>query len=175
MYVLYCAEWIGTFYCFSFQIAVFYWKIIEIAWEKSGITQRCRLSGLTNSGLVYEPKCVGWVGGSRPTSTAVHTAQCIWSPNKLRRSQYLTYWKNRRKLVITVTAYKYAWVPDRREASKRSDASNRSDSSKSSYTSNSSDANESAIAMIPATAVTPAVAGMLAAAHEFCGDSRKNL
>jgi hypothetical protein len=29
--------------------------------------------------------------------------------------------------------------------------------------------------MIPATAVTPAVAGMPAAAHEFCGDSRKNL
>ncbi len=50
-----------------------------------GVTQRCRLSWLTNSALVYELKC--WGGGrelragSQPISTAVHR-----SPNKLWRS-----------------------------------------------------------------------------------------
>jgi hypothetical protein len=39
-----------------------------------GVTKRCRLSLLTNSALVYEPKCGGsvWVAGSQPMSTAVH-------------------------------------------------------------------------------------------------------
>ncbi len=48
-----------------------------------GVTKRCRLSWLTNSALVYEPKCGGRVGvaGSQPMSTAVHR-----SPNKLCRS-----------------------------------------------------------------------------------------
>jgi hypothetical protein len=42
-------------------------------WEQ-GVTKRCRLSWLTNSALVYEPKCGGMGGGaeSRPMSTAVH-------------------------------------------------------------------------------------------------------
>jgi hypothetical protein len=48
----------------------------------AGVTKRCRLSWLTNSALVYEPKCEGRVGvsGSQPMSngTAVHR-----SPNKL--------------------------------------------------------------------------------------------
>jgi hypothetical protein len=45
-----------------------------------GVTKRCRLSWLTNSALVYEPKCGGGggVAGSHPISTAVHR-----SPNKL--------------------------------------------------------------------------------------------
>ncbi len=49
-----------------------------------GVTKRCRLSWLTNSALVYKPKC-GWEGvaGSRPMSTAVHME---WSLNKLWRS-----------------------------------------------------------------------------------------
>ncbi len=48
-----------------------------------GVTKRCRLSWLTNSTLVYEPKCGGrgGVAGSQPMSTAVH--RC---PNKLWRS-----------------------------------------------------------------------------------------
>ncbi len=49
-----------------------------------GVTKRCRLSWLTNSALVYEPKCGGrggGVAGSQPISTAVHR-----SPNKLWRS-----------------------------------------------------------------------------------------
>jgi hypothetical protein len=42
---------------------------------------KLHLSWLTNSALVYEPKCGGGgVGGSQPRSTAVHR-----SPNKLRR------------------------------------------------------------------------------------------
>ncbi len=41
---------------------------------KQGVTKRCRLPWLTNSALVYEPKCgegekVAW---SQPMSTAVH-------------------------------------------------------------------------------------------------------
>jgi hypothetical protein len=38
-----------------------------------GVTKRCRLSWLTNSALVYEPKCgaEGGGGGSQPISTAL--------------------------------------------------------------------------------------------------------
>jgi hypothetical protein len=41
--------------------------------SKQEVTKRCRLSWLTNSVLVYEPKCGGGVGvaGSQPMSTAV--------------------------------------------------------------------------------------------------------
>jgi hypothetical protein len=41
-----------------------------------GVTNRCRLSWLTNSALVYEPKC------GRGVSQPMYT----WSPNKLWRS-----------------------------------------------------------------------------------------
>jgi hypothetical protein len=46
-------------------------------------TKICRLSWLTNSALVFEPKCGvrGTIAGSQPLSTAVH-----WRPNKLWRS-----------------------------------------------------------------------------------------
>ncbi len=47
---------------------------ITDGWEQ-GVTRRCRLSRLTNSVLVYEPKCGGGgggVAGSQPMSTAVH-------------------------------------------------------------------------------------------------------
>ncbi len=48
-----------------------------------GTTKGCRLSWLTKSALVYEPKCVGGgggggVAGSQPMSSAVHM-----EPNKL--------------------------------------------------------------------------------------------
>jgi hypothetical protein len=51
--------------------------------QEQGVTKRCRLSWMTNSALVYEPKCGGrgGVAGSQPMSTAVHR-----SPNKLWRS-----------------------------------------------------------------------------------------
>jgi hypothetical protein len=42
--------------------------------RRESTKQRCRLSWLTNSALVYEPKCVGrgGVAGSQSMSTAVH-------------------------------------------------------------------------------------------------------
>jgi len=52
-----------------------------LVWQED--TKRCRLSWLTNSALVYEPKYGGrgGISGSQPKSTAVHR-----SPNKLWRS-----------------------------------------------------------------------------------------
>jgi hypothetical protein len=45
----------------------------EVIWFKQGVTKRCRLSWLTNSALVYEPKCgAEGGGGSQPMRTAVH-------------------------------------------------------------------------------------------------------
>ncbi len=45
-----------------------------------GVTKRCRLSLLTNSALVYEPKC-GEGGELRGPSQWVQL--CTWNPNKL--------------------------------------------------------------------------------------------
>jgi hypothetical protein len=55
-----------------------------------GVTKRCRLSWLTNSALVYEPKCGRWGGGagSQPMSTV---QLCTWSPNKLWRFNSIFY------------------------------------------------------------------------------------
>ncbi len=48
-----------------------------------GVTKRCRLSWLTNSALVYDPKC----GGGRELWGLSQWVQlCTWSPNKLWRS-----------------------------------------------------------------------------------------
>ncbi len=49
-------------------ISATWWSCIQ------GVTKRCRLSWLTNSALIYEPKCGGSGGGvvgSQPMSTAV--------------------------------------------------------------------------------------------------------
>ncbi len=53
-------------------------------YENQGVTKSCSLSWLTNSALVYEPKCGGrgGVAGSRPMSVQL----CTWSPNILWRS-----------------------------------------------------------------------------------------
>jgi hypothetical protein len=57
-------------------------ELPERFFSDQGVTKRCRLSWLTNSAIVYEPKCGGGgCGGSQPMSTAVHR-----SPNKLWRS-----------------------------------------------------------------------------------------
>jgi hypothetical protein len=52
-----------------------YFKVLQ-----QEVTKRCRLSWLTNSALVYEPKYEGGGGvvGPKPMSKAVHR-----SPNKL--------------------------------------------------------------------------------------------
>ncbi len=57
---------------------------------KQGVTKRCRLSWLTNSVLVYEPKCGGEVGvaGSQQMSTAVHLEPQIKFVNL---TPYLTF------------------------------------------------------------------------------------
>ncbi len=56
--------------------------IVGLLVLNQGVTKRCRLSSLTNSALVYEPKSGGRgrVAGSQPMSTAVHRR-----PNKLWR------------------------------------------------------------------------------------------
>ncbi len=48
--------------------------VVGLKRQNQGVTKRCRLSRLTNSALVYEPKCGGRVGvaGSQPMSTAMH-------------------------------------------------------------------------------------------------------
>ncbi len=49
-----------------------------------GVTKRC-LSWLTDSVLVYEPKC-GEMGGGRSQPMSAAMNKCTWSPNKLWRS-----------------------------------------------------------------------------------------
>jgi hypothetical protein len=61
---------------------------MALLWSGQGVTKRSRLSWLTNSSLVYEPKWGGWGGGGfQPMSSAVHM-----EPNycKLWRSNHLT-------------------------------------------------------------------------------------
>ncbi len=68
------------------------WQVREIYYYQ-GITNRCRLSWLTNSALFYEPKCGGMgvrgggVAGSQPMSTAVH----LGPKNFGDLTPYLTY------------------------------------------------------------------------------------
>jgi hypothetical protein len=51
------------------------------------VTKKCRLSWLTNSVLINEPKCEGWGGGGSGFSANKYSyAQCTWSPKKLWRS-----------------------------------------------------------------------------------------
>ncbi len=61
------------------------------AWQ-AGVTTRCRLSWLTNSALVYEPKCEGgWGEGGYGVSaneySRAHGAQINWGDP----TPYLTY------------------------------------------------------------------------------------
>jgi hypothetical protein len=49
-----------------------------------GVIMRCRLSLLTNSAIVYEPKCGG--GGCGVSANEYNCAVCTWSQNKLWRS-----------------------------------------------------------------------------------------
>ncbi len=55
------------------------------------VTKKCGLSLLTNSALVYEPKCWGMgVAGSQPMSTSVHNAHGAQT-NFGDLTPYLTY------------------------------------------------------------------------------------
>jgi hypothetical protein len=53
-----------------------------------GVTKKCRLSWLTNSAIVYEPKCgrMGWMGWGGGGVSANEQSLCAWSLNKLQRS-----------------------------------------------------------------------------------------
>ncbi len=53
-----------------------------------GVTKRCRLFWLTNSALVYDPKCGG---GGRGCGASANKYSYVrtWSPNKLWRSNYI--------------------------------------------------------------------------------------
>ncbi len=51
-----------------------------------GVTKRCLLSWLTNSTLVYKPKCEGgggWIAGSQPMNTAVNKEPKLWRSNSI--------------------------------------------------------------------------------------------
>jgi hypothetical protein len=77
------------FYSRYLQYTFVYLAVLHFdEWEKQGVTKKGRLSWLTNSALVYEPKCGGGggcgVSGVRPMGTAVHR-----SPNKLWRSNFI--------------------------------------------------------------------------------------
>ncbi len=61
------------------------YSIIELGYQ--GVTKRCRLSWLSNSGLVYEPKCGRGGEGLRDLSQCVHGAQIIFGD----LTPYLTY------------------------------------------------------------------------------------
>jgi hypothetical protein len=52
------------------------------------VTKRCRLSWLTNSALLYKPKCGGWIAGSQPMRTAEHMEL---EQNFGDLTQYFTY------------------------------------------------------------------------------------
>ncbi len=56
---------------------------------RQGVTNRCSLSWLTHSALVYDPKCggKGGVAGSQPMSIAVYTRAQI---NFVDLTPYLT-------------------------------------------------------------------------------------
>ncbi len=75
-----------------------------------GVKKRRRLSWLTKSAFVYEPKCWGGGGGVRGLSQWVQLY--TWSPNKLWRSNSIfDLWKTR-----TWGASGAQWLP-RREGS----------------------------------------------------------
>jgi hypothetical protein len=57
--------------------------------QMQGGTKRCRLSWLTSSALVYEPKRAGGVAGVSALSQWVQLV--TWSPNKLWRSNYIFF------------------------------------------------------------------------------------
>jgi hypothetical protein len=68
---------------FKKNIFVAEFVLIDCVLKPVGVTKRCRLPWLTNSALVYKPKCWGR-GELRGLSQWVQL--CTWSPNTLWRS-----------------------------------------------------------------------------------------
>jgi hypothetical protein len=76
--------------CASLGLDVQLWSwSLETIRHHQGVTRRCRLSWLTNSALIYEPKCGGRGGELRGLSQWVQL--CKWSPNKLWRPNSIVY------------------------------------------------------------------------------------
>ncbi len=72
-------------------ICIVFTKIIKE--EKTGVTKRCRLSWLTDSALVYKPKCGGegaFCGASANEYSCAHEAQINFGD----LTPYLTYGAN---------------------------------------------------------------------------------
>ncbi len=68
-------HWAGFFFFKPGFFLPCLWHFDNWKLRAKGVTKRCRVSWLTNSALLYEPKCEGWCGGfagSQPMSTAVH-------------------------------------------------------------------------------------------------------
>ncbi len=90
-------------------------------WEEGqGVTKRCPLSWLTNSAIVYEPKCGGMGGGGGfAGSQSMSTVELsTWSPNKLWRSNskinlwvsFLQIWGSEFKYTISQSSHQSASV-----------------------------------------------------------------
>jgi hypothetical protein len=74
-----------------------------------GVTKRCRLSWLTNSALVYEPKCGG--RGVVAGSQAMSIQLCIWSPYKLGRSNLYVVvnpWRRAAAMCVRKLIYRFS-------------------------------------------------------------------
>ncbi len=70
-----------------------------------GLTKRCRLSWLTNSALVYKPKCgVGGCGLSANEYSCAHGAQ-------INFGDLTPYPRNRRRNVDFTNKVKIIWLP----------------------------------------------------------------
>ncbi len=80
----------GCFFVFTYKILSDQCMHLLPKYCNQGVTKRCRLSFLTNSALVYEPKCRGrreGCGVSANEHSCVHGAQ----KNFGDRTPYLTY------------------------------------------------------------------------------------
>ncbi len=60
----------------------------ELQYYRQGVTKRCRLSWLTNSAILYEPKCVGRGGVAWPQPMSLYAGAQI---NFGDLTPYLTY------------------------------------------------------------------------------------
>jgi hypothetical protein len=86
----------------SFILEIIFYGYHQLIFYQ-GVTKRCRLSWLTNSALVYEPKCWGrgWWG---LMGLSQWLQLCTWSPNKLWISNSYVFC-----VCLTSTAYPPPW------------------------------------------------------------------
>jgi hypothetical protein len=83
-----------TFCNYSITCWKNHWTSFPKSWDQ-GVSKRCRLSWLTNSALVYEPKCGGergGVAGSQPMSTVPEFIDPRFRENK-PKALVFSHWK----------------------------------------------------------------------------------